>query len=170
MVVKLKTSTGKVLLLQDISERKKSEAEIRKLNDELEDRVRRRTAELHQAYNDLKELDKTKDAFLSSVSHELRTPLTSIRSFSEILLNYDDHRPETLEEFLAIINRESERLTRLIDDIMDLAKIDARKMEWNLQRLVPVAVVRKAAEGIRGLLLERGLDPGDRHPGRVADL
>ena len=158
MVVKLKTSTGKVLLLQDISERKKSEAEIRKLNDELEDRVRRRTAELHQAYNDLKELDKTKDAFLSSVSHELRTPLTSIRSFSEILLNYDDHRPETMEEFLAIINRESERLTRLIDDIMDLAKIDARKMEWNLQRLMPEAVVRKAAEGVRGLLLEGGLD------------
>lgn len=158
MVVKLKTSTGKVLLLQDISERKKAEEEIRKLNDELEERVRLRTAELHQAYSDLKELDKTKDAFLSSVSHELRTPLTSIRSFSEILLNYDDHRPETLEEFLAIINRESERLTRLIDDIMDLAKIDARKMEWNLQRLAPGAVVRRAAESVRGLLLERGLD------------
>jgi len=158
IVVRLRTSTGKVLLLQDISDRKKAEEEIHKLNDELEERVRLRTAELHQAYSELKELDKTKDAFLSSVSHELRTPLTSIRSFSEILLNYDDHRPETLEEFLAIINRESERLTRLIDDIMDLAKIDARKMEWNLQRLVPVAVVRKAAEGVRGLLLERGLD------------
>ncbi len=158
IVVNLRTSTGKVLLLQDISERKKAEEEIHKLNDELEERVRLRTAELHQAYSELKELDKTKDAFLSSVSHELRTPLTSIRSFSEILLNYDDHRPETLEEFLAIINRESERLTRLIDDIMDLAKIDARKMEWNLQRLVPVAVVRRAAESVRGLVLERGLD------------
>jgi PAS domain S-box-containing protein len=158
IVVRLRTSTGKVLLLQDISERKKAEEEIHKLNDELEERVRLRTAELHQAYSELKELDKTKDAFLSSVSHELRTPLTSIRSFSEILLHYDDHRPETLEEFLAIINRESERLTRLIDDIMDLAKIDARKMEWTIQRLVPVAVVRKAAEGVRGLLLERGLD------------
>lgn len=158
MVVKLRTSAGKVLLLQDISERRKAEAEIRKLNDELEERVRLRTVELHQAYSDLKELDKTKDAFLSSVSHELRTPLTSIRSFSEILLHYDDHRPETLQEFLAIINRESERLTRLIDDIMDLAKIDARKMEWNLQRLVPGAVVRKAAEGVQGLLLEGGLD------------
>jgi len=158
IVVKLKTSAGKVLLLQDISERKKAEAEIRKLNDELEERVRLRTAELRQAYSELKELDKTKDAFLSSVSHELRTPLTSIRSFSEILLNYDDHRPETLEEFLAIINRESERLTRLIDDIMDLAKIDAHKMEWKLQRLEAAAVVQKAAEGVRGLLLEGGLD------------
>ncbi len=158
IAVKLKTSAGKVLLLQDISERKKAEAEIRKLNDELEERVRLRTAELRQAYSELKELDKTKDAFLSSVSHELRTPLTSIRSFSEILLNYDDHRPETLEEFLEIINRESERLTRLIDNIMDLAKIDAHKMEWKLQWSEAAAVVQKAAEGVRGLLLEAGLD------------
>lgn len=157
IIVKLRANPGKVFLLQDISERRKAEAEIRKLNDELEERVRQRTAELHQAYSELKELDKTKDAFLSSVSHELRTPLTSIRSFSEILLNYDADRPETREEFLGIINRESERLTRLIDDMMDLAKIDARKMEWNLQRLDMESVVQKAAEIVRGLVLERGL-------------
>ncbi len=158
IVVRLRTSSGKVLLLQDISERKKAEAEIRKLNDDLEERVRQRTAELHQALSELKELDKTKDAFLSTVSHELRTPLTSIRSFSEILLNYSDNKPETQEEFLSIINRESERLTRLIDDIMDLAKIDAQKMEWNLRKLEAEKLVRKAAEAVRGLLLEKGLE------------
>ncbi len=158
IVVRLRTSDGKVLLLQDISERKKAEAEIRKLNDALEARVRQRTAELHQALRELKELDKTKDSFLSTVSHELRTPLTSIRSFSEILLNYDDNKPETREEFLTIINRESERLTRLIDDIMDLAKIDAHKMEWNLRSLEVETVVQKAAESVRGLLMENGLE------------
>lgn len=157
IVVPLRRSAGKVLLLQDISERRKAEEEIRKLNDELEERVRQRTAELHRALKELKKLDKTKDAFLSTVSHELRTPLTSIRSFSEILLHYDDDKPETREEFLTIINRESERLTRLIDDMMDLAKLDARKMEWNLQRREPEAVVRKAAGIVQGLLLEKGL-------------
>lgn len=157
IAVRLRRSPGKVLLLQDISERRKAEEEIRKLNDELEERVRQRTAELHQAYRELKKLDKTKDSFLSTVSHELRTPLTSIRSFSEILLNYDDDRPETRKEFLTIINRESERLTRLIDDMMDLARIDARKMEWNLQRLEAEAVVRKAAGIVQGLLLDKGL-------------
>jgi PAS domain S-box-containing protein len=158
IAVPLRTSTGRVLLLQDISERRKAEEEIRKLNDELEERVRRRTEQLHRAYSELKELDRTKDAFLSSVSHELRTPLTSIRSFSEILLQYDDGKPETREEFLTIINRESERLTRLIDDMMDLAKIEARKMEWNLQRLETEEVVRKAAEIVQGLLLEKDLN------------
>lgn len=157
IVVKLRASTGKVLLLQDISERKRAEEEIRKLNDELEERVKRRTTELRKAYRELKKLDKTKDAFLSSVSHELRTPLTSIRSFSEILLNYEDDQPDTLHEFLAIINRESERLTRLIDDMMDLAKIDARKMEWNIRRLKMATLVQRAVEGVQGLLLEKEL-------------
>ncbi len=157
IVVKLRTSAGKVFLLQDISARKKAEAEIRKLNDELEERVQKRTAELREAYKELKELDKTKDSFLSSVSHELRTPLTSIRSFSEILLNYDDDGSDTLQEFLTIINRESERLTRLIDDIMDLARIDARKMEWNLRRLEMGAVVQRATESVQGLLLDKEL-------------
>jgi PAS domain S-box-containing protein len=157
IVVPLRRSAGKVLLLQDISERRKAEEEIRRLNDELEKRVRQRTAQLHQALSELKKLDKTKDAFLSTVSHELRTPLTSIRSFSEILLKYDDDKPETRQEFLTIINRESERLTRLIDDMMDLAKLDARKMAWSLRRLDPEAVVRKAAGIVQGLLLDKGL-------------
>ncbi len=86
---------------------------------------------LDKAFEELKELERLKDAFLSSVSHELRTPLTSIRSFSEILLSYDDVAPQNYREFLRIINTESERLTRLIDDVLDLSKIEAGMMAWN---------------------------------------
>lgn len=88
---------------------------------------------LEDAYMRLEELDRTKDAFLSSVSHELRTPLTSIRSFSEILLQYPKEKKETQMEFLRIIHQESVRLTRLGNDLLDLAKIESGKMQWQCE-------------------------------------
>ena len=118
-------------LEQEIAERIQFEERLRKLNEELDRRVRERTAELEKANRELTELDRMKDSFLSSVSHELRTPLTSIRSFSEILLQYDQEGPETQREFLGIINSESERLTRLINDVLDLSRIEAGGMVWN---------------------------------------
>ena len=85
------------------------------------------TAELRQANERLKEVDRLKDDFVSTVSHELRTPLTSIRSFSEILHDNPDLDPEQRREFLQIIVKESERLTRLINQVLDLSKIEFRK-------------------------------------------
>ncbi len=93
--------------------------------------MKERTADLEKANEELTELDRMKDSFLSSVSHELRTPLTSIRSFSEILLKYDQEDLDTQKEFLGIINSESERLTRLINDVLDLSRIEAGGMVWN---------------------------------------
>jgi signal transduction histidine kinase len=81
------------------------------------------TKELRGANERLKEFDKLKDDFVTTVSHELRTPLTSIRSFSEIVHNHPDLPIEERREFLQIIVQESERLTRLLNDI--LAKVEA---------------------------------------------
>src|SRR6516165_11225264 len=83
------------------------------------------TAELRRANERLRELDRLKDDFVSTVSHELRTPLTSIRSFSEILLDNPTLEQQQRQEFLRTIATESERLTRLINDMLDLAKIEA---------------------------------------------
>jgi signal transduction histidine kinase len=80
------------------------------------------TKELGAANERLKELDKLKDDFVTTVSHELRTPLTSIRSFSEIVHDNPDLPVEERREFLQIIVQESERLTRLLNDILDPAK------------------------------------------------
>ncbi len=85
---------------------------------------------LEDAYRRLEEVDRTKDALLSSVSHELRTPLTSIRSFSEILLQYPHEDRETQKEFFEIILQESEGLTRLVNDLLDLAKIESGAICW----------------------------------------
>jgi signal transduction histidine kinase len=118
-------------LEKEIDERRQVEEEVRRVNDELDRRVRERTADLKKAYEGVKKADQLKDAFLSSVSHELRTPLTSIRSFAEILLQYDDEKPETRKEFAEIIKVESERLARLINDFLDLSKIQAGMMVYN---------------------------------------
>src|SRR6266567_5239438 len=93
------------------------------------------TAELRRANERLRELDRLKDDFVSTVSHELRTPLTSIRSFSEILLDNPALEQHQRQEFLRIIVTESERLTRLINDMLDLAKIEAGKLEWHMERV-----------------------------------
>src|SRR3546814_8067786 len=85
-----------------------------------------------------------KDEFLSTVSHELRTPLTSIRSFSEILFDNPEIDIGDRSRFLAVIVKESERLTRLINQILDLAKMEAGSIDWEMQHLDPRAVIEEA--------------------------
>ena len=109
------------------------------------------TAELRSANERLKELDKLKDDFVSTVSHELRTPLTSIRSFSEILLDNPDLEPEQRQQFMKIVVQESERLSRLINDILDLAKMEAGTTEWHVADFEPKAVIEHALAATAGL-------------------
>ena len=113
------------------------------------------TAELREANERLRQLDQLKDDFLATVSHELRTPLTSIRSFSEILLDTPDLAPEERAEFLQIIVRESERLTRLINDFLDLSKIESGKMEWQIEACELQAIVAEAGQATHGLFADR---------------
>ena len=125
-------------------------------------RLEQKSSELEHAYSDLRaanrrltELDRLKDDFISTVSHELRTPLTSIRSFSEILVDNPALDMAQREEFLNIIIKESERLTRLINQILDLAKMEAGRMEWNMADFDPGAAIEEALAASHGLLKER---------------
>lgn len=88
------------------------------------------TSELRNANERLKELDRMKDDFVSTVTHELRTPLTSIRAFSEILHDNPALDPGERTRFLGILVKESERLTRLINQVLDLAKLESGAAEW----------------------------------------
>jgi len=144
-------------LKNEVTERKRAEDRIRKLNQDLEQRVKERTADLEKALEELKKLDEMKDSFLSSVSHELRTPLTSIRSFSEILLQYEHEDPATQKEFIEIINSESERLTRLINDLLDLARIEAKEMLWQDTLLSVQEIIEDVARVQHQLVTGRSL-------------
>ena len=90
------------------------------------------TAELRAANERLRRLDRMKDDFVSTVTHELRTPLTSIRAFSEILHDNPELDADERQKFLNIIIQESERLTRLINQVLDLAKLESGRAEWQV--------------------------------------
>jgi len=108
-----------------------------------------RTEELTRANNQLRKLDQMKSDFISIVSHEFRSPLTSIKAFSKILLNNKGNvAPEESSDFLRIIDQECDRLTRMINDMLDLSKLDADKMEWDMQELVLDRVISNALESI----------------------
>lgn len=137
--------------------RKQLEQTLQSLDEEVERRVAHKTDKLEKMCEELKRLDKAKDGFLSSVAHELRTPLTSIRSFVEILVEYPDEPLQSRREFYFIIKRESERLTRLIDDVLDLSKIRAGKTQWHLKKLHCEVVVQQAVESVRSLMRKKDL-------------
>lgn len=111
-------------------------------------------AELRAANQKLTELSDQKDAFLSQVSHELRTPMTSIRSFAEILR--DSEKVETAQRarFSSIIHDESQRLTRLLDDILDLSFLENGQIMLNLEEVRLAHVIDRALAATETLQTE----------------
>ncbi|MBN1161263.1 MAG: response regulator [Dehalococcoidales bacterium] len=143
--ISIKNKPCLIVTTIDITDRKK-----------MEEQVKRNMEELKAANEKLRELDKMKDSFLSTVSHELRTPLTSIKSFAEILLTYDEDK-ETQREFLSIINQESDRLTKLINDFLDLSKIEAGRMQWEDREQPLTPIIENALHVAQALAKEKNI-------------
>ena len=124
------------------------------------------TDELRRANQQLRQLDLQKDEFLSQVSHELRTPMTSIRSFSEILLSPETVTEAERQRFVSIIHEESQRLTRLLDEILDMSRLEAGILDMPLGSVDADGVIEAAVDTLDGLIREkqvdvqRQLDPG----------
>jgi signal transduction histidine kinase len=112
--------------------------------------------ELHHAHQQLLTLDAAKTNFVANVSHELRTPLTSIRAYSELLLTYDDS-PEVQREFVGIINAESERLTRLVSNVLDIMKIESGSVELRMSALDMAELLRYTVTMYAPLAEQRGI-------------
>jgi signal transduction histidine kinase len=115
------------------------------------------STELRAANARLQELDRMKDEFISTVTHELRTPLTSIRAFSEILHDNPDLDMIQRTNFLEIILKESERLTRLINQVLDLAKLESGAAEWATDEVLLTDLIRDVLASTSGLMRDKGI-------------
>lgn len=120
--------------------------------------LRKATEQLRTANERLKQLDELKDEFLSTVTHELRTPLTSIRALSEILYDNPDMKREDQEHFLHTIVKESERLTRLITQVLDLERFESGKQKLNIMPLQIKEVIEESAEALEQLVQEKHIE------------
>jgi len=92
---------------------------------------------------ELKKLEQMRKDFVANVSHELKTPITSIKGFTETLLDGAMHNEETLEYFLSIILKESDRLQSLIHDLLELSKIEQHGFELELQTINIVQMLKE---------------------------
>ncbi|MEM1273765.1 MAG: ATP-binding protein [Pseudomonadota bacterium] len=114
-------------------------------------------ARLREANNKLREMSVQKDAFLSSVSHELRTPMTSIRAFSEILMQGEAMPGAERARFSRIIHDESLRLTRLLDDLLDLSVLESGQVTLNESTVQLVDVIDRAVHATSASAANRRL-------------
>ena len=164
-------SVGKVLEKQKIVE---ENIQLEMFNAELERIVMERTKELKDANERLRELDHMKSDFLSTVSHELRTPLTSVLGFAKIskkkleevvfpnsftddegLSKKLDKTKRQVSENLGIIVSEGVRLTELINDVLDLAKLESGRVDWKMKPMSVVTLMDRALNSTASLFTDR---------------
>jgi Na+/proline symporter/nitrogen-specific signal transduction histidine kinase len=119
-------------------------------------RLEQVTDELKRANEQLKSLDRLKDDFMSSVTHELRTPLTSIRALAEVMRDDADMPAEQRQEFLGIVVAETERLSRLVNQVLDMAKIESGHAEWHNTDIDLRALLTQAVHTTEAMFRERG--------------
>jgi Na+/proline symporter/signal transduction histidine kinase len=163
-------ASARVMIASVVKEEALSVEEVREILDEasqvvayshrLEQQSRElkaATAELRQANERLTELDRLKDDFVSTITHELRTPLTSIRAFTQILLENPDVERAQRERFLGIITKETERLTRLINQVLDLSRIESGRAEWHESAVDMREVVADTVAGMSQVFEERNI-------------
>ncbi len=119
-------------------------------------RIVEEASALRQLNERLQSLDRLKDDFMSSVTHELRTPLTSIRALTELMRDEPGMDAAQRQQFLGIVVAESERLSRLVNQVLDMAKIESGHADWQNTEVDPVALLRQALQASAELLRERG--------------
>ncbi len=139
----------------EISEQKAAEQAIRELNASLEARVRVRTEQLQQAMQKAENASHAKSVFLSRMSHELRTPMNAVLGFAQ-LIEISDPTPRQ-QKWAFEIRRAGEHLLRMIEDLLDLARIEVGQMAIRVEALELPTLISEAVALVQPMIDARGL-------------
>jgi signal transduction histidine kinase len=160
------------VIIRNVTLIRQAQEELLKFNVELENIVNERTRELRDANERLQELDRLRTDFISSVSHELRTPLTAVIGFTHLINRrldtvifplIDNDEPKVsrtigkVREDISIIMREGQRLTALINDVLDLTRMEAGQMNWEQECLDLNEIIEHAVSATGSLIRQKGL-------------
>ena len=155
-VIMLMSIAGSVLLKHQVNART---LQLRKINQEMEQRIIKRTAELAAAMEKAQAADRIKSAFLATMSHELRTPLNSIIGFTGIMLqgmagalNLEQHKQ------MSMVQSSARHLLALINDVLDISKIEAGQLPLSITSFELKASVIKMVKLVSPLAEKKGLD------------
>lgn len=102
--------------------------------------------------------ERSRRDFIANVSHELRTPLTSVQGYVETLIESPEMKPETVREFLTVIQKNTRRMSRLTEDLLALAGVESPDYKLVRQPMRANALVQDAIESLGGLVMDSGVD------------
>lgn len=145
--------------IADITKRKQAEDKLKQVNEELEERVLLRTAEMTAARDEAERASDAKSDFLSRMSHELRTPLNAILGFGQ-LLSTDEEQPLNtlqLENVEEILNA-GQHLLELVNEVLELSRIESGRLEINLQSVDLDSLISAAVSQMRPLAEQREIN------------
>ncbi|KFD38424.1 ATP-binding protein [Schleiferia thermophila] len=146
--------------LDEVVEILKESQELIRLNRELvrtHQQLQRATEELQKSNKKLREQEELKDEFLYTVTHELRTPLTAIKSLIEILVDNVDLPENLREHYLQTINRETDRISRLITQVLDLENFESGKHQLHIDETDPVELIRESIASMDEIIKQKNI-------------
>jgi len=150
-------------LLAEVTERRRAEEQLREMNENLDRLVGERTRALEQLEAELREASRRKDEFIATLAHELRNPLAPVRNAAQ-LLQHQEAIPAEAQQARDVIARQVRVMARLIDDLMDVSRINQGRIELRRERVDLASVVELAVESSRPGILESGHELALRLP------